>query len=161
MLAKKIIPRLDLKNGRVVKGVNFINLVGAGDPVECATAYDRAGADEIVFLDVTASHEKREIMLDVVRRTAEKCFMPVTIGGGLRTLDNINAMLRAGADKVSLNTPAVEHILDAFTIGRANAALAASIFHFGTYTIVETKKYLIERGVTVRPVCEVVSPTEN
>jgi cyclase len=254
MLAKRIIPCLDLKNGRVVKGVNFVNLVDAGDPVACAEAYDRAGADEIVFLDITASHEEREIMLDVVRRTAEKCFMPVTIGGGLRTLDNINAMLRAGADKVSINTPAVErpdfvreaaarfgsqcivvaidarrrddgrgwqvfthggrrptgrdavawakraeelgageilltsmdrdgtqagydleltaaiadavtipviasggvgnlkHILEAFTLGKADAALAASIFHFGTYTIGQCKQYLIDHGIPVRPI---------
>lgn len=255
MLAKRIIPCLDLKDGRVVKGVNFVNLIDAGDPVECAAAYDRAGADEIVFLDITASHEHRDIMLDVVRRTAEKCFMPVTIGGGLRSLENINAMLRAGADKVSLNTPAVEnpqfiqqastrfgaqcivvaidarrrekndpgkgwevfthggrkpagldavewarqaerlgageilltsmdcdgvqegydlpltraiseavsipviasggvgtlqHIADAFTEGQADAALAASIFHFGKYTIGETKTFLRERGIPVR-----------
>jgi cyclase len=255
MLAKRIIPCLDLKDGRVVKGVNFVNLIDAGDPVECAAAYDRAGADEIVFLDITASHERRDITLDVVRRTAEKCFMPVTIGGGLRTLDNIKAMLRAGADKVSLNTPAVqnpdfvhdasvrfgaqcivvaidarrrvkddstagwevfihggrtpvgldviewaqkaeqlgageilltsmdcdgtqagydleltsavadavtipviasggvgtlEHIAEAFTLGKANAALAASIFHFGKYTIGETKAFLKAQGIEVR-----------
>jgi cyclase len=263
MLAKRIIPCLDLDKGRVVKGINFVNLIDAGDPVACAEAYDRAGADEIVFLDITASHEGRGITLDVVRRTAEKCFMPVTIGGGLRSLENINAMLRAGADKVSLNTPAVErpefvreaatrfgtqcivvaidarrrsegserkagqspwevhthggrrptgldavewarraealgageilltsmdrdgtkigydleltaaiagavtipviasggvgnleHIREAFTIGMADAALAASIFHFGTYTIGQTKQYLIERGIAIRPVAE-------
>jgi cyclase len=255
MLAKRIIPCLDLDKGRVVKGVNFVNIVDAGDPVEAAAAYDVAGADEIVFLDITASHEGRDITIDVVRRTAEKCFMPVTIGGGLRTLDNINAMLRAGADKASLNTPAVEnpdlvrqaagrfgsqcivvaidarrrrgkgetgwevythggrrptgldvvqwarraeslgageilltsmdadgtqggydlevtravaeavsipliasggvgtleHIYEAFTIGKADAALAASIFHFGKYTIGEAKRYLIQRGVPIRP----------
>lgn len=251
-LARRIIPCLDLKNGRVVKGVNFVNLIDAGDPVECAAAYDRAGADEIVFLDITASHEGRDITVDVVRRTAEKCFMPVTIGGGLRTLDNINTMLRAGADKVSLNTPAVErpdfvreaatrfgsqcivvaidarrrqgggwevfthggrrptgldviewaqrvehlgageilltsmdrdgtqsgydleltaavaaavsvpviasggvgtleHIREALTVGGADAALAASIFHFGTYTIGQARQYLIDHGVPVRP----------
>jgi cyclase len=254
MLTKRIIPCLDLDKGRVVKGVNFVNLIDAGDPVEAAIAYDRAGADEIVFLDITASHEQRDITLDVVRRTADKCFMPVTIGGGLRTIDNINAMLRAGADKVSLNTPAVqnpefvreaskrfgaqcivvaidarrrrgegetgwevfthggrrptgldviewarraeelgageilltsmdcdgtkagydlaltravseavtipviasggvgnlEHIYEAFAEGKADAALAASIFHFGMYTIGQTKKYLAERGIPVR-----------
>lgn len=258
MLAKRIIPCLDVNRGRVVKGVNFVNLIDAGDPVACAEAYDRAGADELVFLDITASHEKREIMIDVVRRTAERCFMPVTVGGGLRTIENIDAMLRAGADKVSLNTPAVQtpelveqassrfgaqcivvaidarrrgerpsdgwevfthggrrptgldaiawarrvqelgageilltsmdrdgtqigydleltaaiadavsipviasggvgtlgHILDAFAIGRADAALAASIFHFGTYSIGETKRYLAERGIPIRPVPE-------
>lgn len=256
MLAKRIIPCLDIKDGRVVKGVNFVNLIDAGDPVEAAKAYDRAGADELVFLDITASHERREIAIDVVRRTAECCFMPVTIGGGLRTLENINDMLRAGADKVSLNTPAVErpefiseaatrfgsqcivvaidarrrgetaqagwevfihggrtptgldaiewaqrvealgageilltsmdcdgtkagydleltaaiaeavslpviasggvgnleHIAEAFTHGNADAALAASIFHFGTYTIGEAKAYLAERNIPVRPV---------
>ena len=108
MLMKRIIPCLDVKDGRVVKGVNFVNLVDAGDPVEAAIAYDRAGADELVFLDITASHEKRQIMIDVVRRTAAEVFMPVTVGGGIRTLDDIRDLLRAGADKVSLNTSAVE-----------------------------------------------------
>ncbi|MCE5230834.1 imidazole glycerol phosphate synthase subunit HisF [bacterium] len=259
MLAKRIIPCLDLDKGRVVKGVNFVNLIDAGDPVECASAYDQAGADEIVFLDITASHEGRGIMLDVIRRTADRCFIPVTVGGGLRTLDDINAMLRAGADKVSINTPAIarpefiaeasrrfgsqcivvaidarrhgptsaggwgvythggrrpvlgldaiewarraeelgageilltsmdcdgtqngydleltravaeavripviasggvgnlQHIAEAFTIGKADAALAASIFHFGMFTIGETKRYLAERGIPVRPVPE-------
>jgi len=261
VLAKRIIPCLDIKDGRVVKGVNFVNLVDAGDPVQCAAAYDRAGADELVFLDITASHERRDIMIDVVRRTAEQCFMPVTVGGGLRTLENINAMLRAGADKVSLNTPAVQrpplvaeaaarfgsqcivvaidarrrgetaaagwevfihggrtstgrdaiawareaealgageilltsmdcdgtqqgydleltaavaravsipviasggvgnlrHILEAFTLGHADAALAASIFHFGAYSIGQCKAYLAEHGVPVRPVAEAAS----
>jgi cyclase len=256
MLAKRIIPCLDLKDGRVVKGVNFVDLVDAGDPVECASAYDQAGADEIVFLDITASHEKRDITLDVVRRTAERCFMPVTIGGGLRSIDHIRTMLRSGADKVSLNTPAVEnpnfvkeaaerfgsqcivvaidarrrkklagnpkwevfthggrnntgrdavewareaeqlgagevlltsmdcdgtrmgydleltsaisdtvsipviasggvgtleHLYEAFTEGRASAALAASIFHFGNHTIGEAKNYLQGRGIPIRP----------
>jgi len=257
MLAKRIIPCLDVKDGRVVKGVNFVNLRDAGDPVEAAVAYDQAGADELVFLDITASHEKREIMEDVVRRTASEAFMPVTVGGGLRTLEDIKKMLRAGADKVSLNTSAVngpeivkeaaqrfgsqcivvaidarrvktndpeaeprwevytyggrtptgndailwaqkaedlgageilltsmdtdgtlngydleltrrvsesvhipviasggagnlEHLYDAFFFGKADAVLAASIFHFGTYSIREAKMYLMERGIPMR-----------
>lgn len=109
MLTKRIIPCLDVKDGRVVKGINFVDLVDAGDPVAAAIAYDHAGADELVFLDITASHEKRGTMIDVVRRTAEQAFMPVTVGGGIRTLGDIQALLRAGADKVSLNTCAVEN----------------------------------------------------
>ena len=108
MLAKRIIPCLDVKEGRVVKGVNFVNLIDAGDPALAAEAYDKEGADEIVFLDITASYEKRNIMIDVVRKTAEKAFMPMTVGGGLRTLDDIKNLLRAGADKVSLNTSTVK-----------------------------------------------------
>lgn len=253
MLTKRIIPCLDVKDGRVVKGVNFVNLVDAGDPVECAIAYDRAGADELVFLDITASYERRQIMIDVVRRTAAEVFMPVTVGGGIRTLDDIKALLRAGADKVSLNTSAVEnpefvqqaarrfgsqcivvaidakrsqrpdlrfevfthggrkprgleavqwaqtverlgageilltsmdrdgtkdgydieltravseavgipviasggagtleHLAEALIEGKADAVLAASIFHFGTYTIRETKQFLVSRGIPVR-----------
>jgi imidazole glycerol-phosphate synthase subunit HisF len=107
MLKVRIIPCLDVKDGRVVKGVNFVDLRDAGDPVEQAILYDRAGADELCFLDITASHEKRGILLDVVRRTAEACFMPLTVGGGVRTLEDIRALLLAGADKVSVNTEAV------------------------------------------------------
>jgi cyclase len=255
MLAKRIIPCLDVKDGRVVKGTNFVDLVDAGDPVECAKAYDRAGADELVFLDITASHEARGIILDVVERTAAQAFMPLTVGGGIRTVDDIRALLRAGADKVSLNTSAVErpefvaeaskrfgaqcivvaidakrtppgspwpfevythggrkprgldaiawakymeelgageilltsmdcdgtkdgydleltatisdalqipviasggagnldHIVDAFMKGKASAALAASIFHFGTYTIAEAKNHCQAAGVPIRP----------
>jgi imidazole glycerol-phosphate synthase subunit HisF len=106
-LKVRLIPCLDVKDGRVVKGVNFINLRDAGDPVEIASAYDAAGADELCFLDITASHENRGIMLDVVRRTAEQCFMPLTVGGGVRTLEDIRELLLAGADKVSINTAAV------------------------------------------------------
>src|SRR3984893_2568921 len=107
MFKVRIIPCLDVKDGRVVKGVNFVNLRDAGDPVEAAVAYDAAGADELTFRDITASHENRGIMLDVVRRTAEACFMPVTVGGGARTIEDIGALLTSGADKVSTNTAAV------------------------------------------------------
>ena len=250
MLAKRIIPCLDVKDGRVVKGVRFVDLRDAGDPVEAAIAYDAQGADELVFLDITASHEARDIMLDVVRRTAEGIYMPLTVGGGIRSVDDVRGLLRAGADKVSLNTAALarpdvireaaerfgsqcivvaidarkqgdrwavythggrrpadrdavawaqealalgageilltsmdrdgtkdgydleltravsaavtvpviasggagslEHFHEALTDGRADAALAASLFHFGTHTIAETKRYLAERGVEVR-----------
>jgi imidazole glycerol-phosphate synthase subunit HisF len=109
MFKVRVIPCLDVKDGRVVKGINFVNLRDAGDPVESAIAYDAAGADELTFLDITASHENRGIMLDVVRRTAEACFMPVTVGGGVRTIEDIRGLLRAGADKVSINTAAVSN----------------------------------------------------
>jgi cyclase len=253
VLTKRVIPCLDVKDGRVVKGVNFVNLVDAGDPVEAAVAYDRAGADELVFLDITASHERRGTMVDVVRRTASEAFMPLTVGGGIRTLDDINSLLRAGADKVSLNTCAVEnpefvrqastrfgsqcivvaidakrstdprfefevythggrtprgidavkwakqmesygageilltsmdrdgtkdgydleltrriseavsipviasggvgnlqHLVEGITEGKADAVLAASIFHFGTHTIAEAKSYMAGQGLPVR-----------
>jgi cyclase len=107
MLTKRIIPCLDVKAGRVVKGVSFVNLRDAGDPVEIAKAYDEQGADELTFLDITASHEERGIILDVVRRTAEEVFMPLTVGGGIKVLDDIRSLLLAGADKVSINTTAV------------------------------------------------------
>jgi len=108
VLAKRVVPCLDVKDGRVVKGVQFVNLRDAGDPVEAALAYDAQGADELVFLDITASHEARDIMLDVVRRTAEGIYMPLTVGGGIRSVDDVRRLLRAGADKVSLNTAALE-----------------------------------------------------
>lgn len=107
MLKNRIIPCLDVKDGRVVKGINFVNLVDAGDPVEAAAAYDAAGADELCFLDITASHENRDTIFDIVERTAERCFMPLTVGGGVRTVDDIRKLLEAGADKVSINTAAV------------------------------------------------------
>ncbi|CAG1065648.1 cyclase [uncultured bacterium] len=252
MLTKRIIPCLDVKDGRVVKGVSFVELRDAGDPVESAKAYEAQGADELVFLDITASHEKRKTILDVVEKTASEVFMPLTVGGGIRTLDDIKELLRAGTDKVSINTTAVEdpdfvrraserfgsqcivvaidakrraeggwevythggrkargldaiewakkmesfgagevlltsmdrdgrkdgydlaltrgvsvatsipiiasggagtleHIREAFTEGLADAALAASIFHFGVFTIPETKDYLLGRGIRVRP----------
>ena len=107
MLKVRVIPCLDVRDGRVVKGVNFVDLVDAGDPVEQARIYDREGADELCFLDITASHEGRDTLYDVVRRTAEQCFMPLTVGGGVRTVDDIRRLLLAGADKVSINTAAV------------------------------------------------------
>ncbi len=109
MLSVRIIPCLDVRDGRVVKGVNFVNLIDAGDPVEQAKAYEKQGADELVFLDITASSDNRAIMRDVVERTASQCFMPLTVGGGLRTLEDIRLMLNAGADKVSLNTSAISN----------------------------------------------------
>ena len=252
MLSVRIIPCLDVHEGRVVKGVNFVNLIDAGDPVEQAKTYEKQGADELVFLDITASSDERNTMIDVVERTASECFMPLTVGGGLRTVENIRDMLNAGADKVSLNTAAVanpelvhqasskfgnqcivvaidakrvpgenrwevfthggrkptgldtvqwaqkvvslgageilltsmdadgtqagydnelnravsdaievpviasggagnlDHLADALQIGRANAVLAASIFHFGTYSIHQAKEHLKKRGLPVR-----------
>ena len=250
MLAKRIIPCLDVKDGRVVKGIKFLNLRDAGDPAEIAAVYDKAGADEIVFLDITASHEERPIFIDVVRRTAENVFMPLTVGGGIDELDTIENLLKAGADKVSINTKALqdpcfitaaasrfgaqcivvaidakragnswevythggrrptgkdalqwakevtslgageilltsmdcdgtkagfdieltssiseainipviasggagslEHLRLALVEGRADAALAASIFHFKEHTIKEAKEFLKERGVEIR-----------
>jgi cyclase len=126
MFKVRVIPCLDVKDGRVVKGVNFVNLRDAGDPVEAAIAYDAAGADELTFLDITASHENRGIILDVVQRTAEACFMPLTVGGGVRTIDDIRALLRAGADKVSINTAAVER----------HAFIAEAAEKFGSQCIV-------------------------
>ena len=260
MLTVRIIPCLDVKDGRVVKGVQFEELVDAGDPVEAAKAYDAAGADELCFLDITASHEERETIYDVVARTAEQCFMPVTVGGGVRTVEDVRKLLLAGADKVSINTAAVarrelvreaaekfgsqaivvaidakrsqtpsangtrgewevfthggrratgldavayarevaelgageilltsmdrdgtkagfdlaltraiadavpvpviasggvgtlEHLVEGITQGHASAVLAASIFHFGTFSIAEAKKRLKAAGLPVRPV---------
>lgn len=254
MLAKRVIPCLDVDRGRVVKGTNFLQLRDAGDPVEVAARYEREGADELVYLDITASHEGRAILLDVVQRTAEQVFMPLTVGGGIRTLDDIRALLLAGADKVSINSAACrdpdlvrkasakfgsqcivvnidpkrvqgehgerwevfinggrlptgleavpwaqeverlgageivltcmdrdgtkdgydleitaavsnavsipvvasggagrpEHLADAITIGKADAVLAASIFHFGEYDIRTTKALMASRGIPVR-----------
>ncbi len=255
MLAKRIIPCLDVDRGRVVKGIRFVSLVDAGDPVEQATKYDAEGADELTFLDITASSDKRDIVSELVRRVADQVFIPFTVGGGLRSLEDIRAVLRSGADKVSLNTPAIEqpelirqaaetfgsqcmvvsidvrrrvpndagegwevfthggrkptgldalewatraeklgageilltsmdcdgtkngydieitravsdsvripviasggagkleHFYEALTAGGASAVLAASLFHFGEFTIADAKNYLRERGVMVR-----------
>ena len=109
MLAKRILPCLDVNAGRVVKGVNFVNLIDAGDPVELAKVYNEAGADELVFLDITATHEARDTIIDVVYRTAEQVFIPLTVGGGIQSLEHIKNLLRAGADKVSINSAAVRH----------------------------------------------------
>ena len=235
MLAKRIIPCLDVTDGRVVKGTNFINLRDAGDPVECARAYDAQQADELVFLDITASSDGRATMADVVRRTAACCFMPLTVGGGIRSVKDMREMLLAGADKVSLNTAAInrpelinegaaafgsthggrkfvgldavewaveaerrgageilltsmdadgaktgydieltravssavripviasggagnlDHMVDVLVEGKADAVLAASIFHFGEYTVPEAKAYFASRGIPVRPLAE-------
>jgi cyclase len=251
MLAKRIIPCLDVDGGRVVKGIRFVEIRDAGDPVECAKAYDAQGADELVFLDITASHEGRATMVSVVERTAEEVFMPVTVGGGIRTVEDIRTMLHAGADKVSINSAAVarpelvaegaeafgsqcivvaidarrvepgrwevvthggrkptgldavewarrvesmgagellvtsmdadgtkagydvaltramseavglpviasggagtmEHFSEVLTRGRADAALAASLFHFGELTVPELKRHLVTQGIPVR-----------
>ena len=255
MLKVRIIPCLDVKDGRVVKGVNFVDLIDAGDPVEAAAAYDAAGADELCFLDITASHENRDTIFDVVERTANRCFMPLTVGGGVRTIDDIRKLLEAGADKVSINTAAVsnrafvkeasekfgaqcivvaidakkvsgegepprweifthggrkptgidavayarevaelgageilltsmdrdgtksgfdvaltravsdavsipviasggvgtlQHLVDGVRDGHASAVLAASIFHFGTYSIPEAKTYMANAGLAMR-----------
>ncbi|MBL9153598.1 MAG: imidazole glycerol phosphate synthase subunit HisF [Verrucomicrobiales bacterium] len=253
MLTKRIIPCLDVTDGRVVKGTNFVDLRDAGDPVECAVEYNNQGADELVFLDITASSDGRKTMVDVVRRTAERCFMPVTVGGGIRTVDDMREMLLAGADKVGINTAAVktpelisegaeafgsqcivvaidakrradgtgwevfthggrtptgldavewarrvealgageilltsmdadgtkdgydigltaavssavgipviasggagtlDHLVEVLDAGKADAVLAASIFHFGEYTVGDVKDYLATHGVPVRP----------
>ena len=189
MLKTRVIPCLDVKDGRVVKGVQFVDLVDAGDPVQSALAYDAAGADELCFLDITASHEDRGILMDVVRRTAEACFMPLTVGGGVRSVDDIRNLLLAGADKVSIMTAAVndrnfvkeaatkfgsqcivvaidakrisaegqtprwetlQHMVEGIRDGHASAVLAASIFHFGEFSIREAKEALAQAGLAVR-----------
>ncbi len=128
-VARRLIPCLDVKNGRVVKGVRFVGLRDAGDPVDCARAYDRAGADEITFLDITASHEARDILLDVVARTADEVFVPLTVGGGIRTREDVDAILRAGADKVSVNSSAVTNpgLIEAVAGAYGRQALVVAI----------------------------------
>src|SRR3569833_400519 len=165
MLKVRIIPCLDVKDGRVVKGINFEGLRDAGDPVEQAIIYDAAGADELCFLDITASHENRGTNLDVVRRTANVYFMPLTVGGGVRTLEDIRALLLAGADKVAINTTAVHRpeferaaaekfgsqcIVAGIGEGHASAVLAASIFHFGEATVAQANQALAKAGLPVR-----------
>jgi len=130
MLKTRVIPCLDVRDGRVVKGVNFVDLRDAGDPVEQARVYDAAGADELCFLDITASHEGRGTILEVARRTAEQCFMPLTVGGGVRTL---------------------EHLVEGVREGHASAVLAASIFHFGEATLAEARAHMAGAGIPVRP----------
>ena len=201
MFTKRIIPCLDVNNGRVVKGINFVNLRDAGDPVEIAAAYDKAGADEVVFLDITASSDNRNTVVDMVRKVAEKVFIPFTVGGGIRTVDDFKALLREGADKISINSSAIntprlisdaadkfgsqcvvvaidarrradgsgwnvyknggridtgldagtkEHFYEALTEGKADAALAASLFHYKELEIMDLKNYLADKGVSVR-----------
>ncbi|PSQ70734.1 MAG: imidazole glycerol phosphate synthase subunit HisF [Bacteroidetes bacterium QH_9_67_14] len=229
MLARRIIPCLDVDDGRVVKGVRFVDIRDAGDPVEQARFYDRAGADELVFLDITATHEDRAIMHDVVRRTADQIFIPLTVGGGLRSVEDMRAMLHAGADKVAINSAAardpergrtatgrdaldwaadaerrgagellvtsmdrdgtksgydtallraidervsipviasggagnLEHLRDGLTEGRADAVLAASIFHFRTHSVPEAKRFLLDAGLEVRPPTADADRTED
>src|SRR5437870_3138346 len=144
MFKVRVIPCLDVKDGRVVKGVNFVDLRDAGDPVEAAIAYDAAGADELTFLDITASHEDRGIILDVVRRTAEACFMPLTVGGGVRSIDDIRHLLSSGG------VGTLEHLVEGVRDGHASAVLAASIFHFGEHTIRAAKAYMARAGLPMR-----------
>src|SRR5438132_1697667 len=152
----RVIPCLDVKDGRVVKGVNFVDLVDAGDPVAQARFYDGEGADELCFLDITASAEGRDTLYDVVRRTAEQCFMPLTVGGGVRTIEDIRRLLLAGADKVrgrliaSGGVGTLDHLVEGIRDGHATAVLAASIFHFGNYRIGEAKARLAAGGIPVR-----------
>ena len=206
MFTKRIIPCLDVNDGRVVKGINFVNLRDAGDPVEIAKAYDKAGADELVFLDITASSDARGTVVDMVRKVAENVFIPFTVGGGIRTVDDFKKLLREGADKISVNSAGIdavewaskveklgageilltsmdcdgtkagydleltkaiaeevnipviasggagslEHFYDALTEGKADAALAASLFHYKELEIREVKEYLRGKGVSVR-----------
>jgi cyclase len=142
MLKTRIIPCLDVKDGRVVKGVNFVDLRDAGDPVEAATAYDAAGADELCFLDITASHENRGIIFDVVTQTAERCFMPLTVGGGVRVVEDVRRLLHAGADKVSINTAAV--------IDRQFVARAAEKFGVQCIVVAIDAKRVSAEGETPR-----------
>src|SRR6476661_8086743 len=163
MVLKRVIPCLDVDAGRVVKGTNFVGLRDAGDPVELAERYDAEGADELVFLDITASHERRETIVELARRTADNVFIPFTIGGGIRSVEDARAVLDAGADKVSVNSAALarpellaelasggagelRHLEEGILEGGADAVLCASIFHYGTHTIQEAKRQLLGAG---------------
>ena len=179
MLSVRIIPCLDVHEGRVVKGVNFVNLIDAGDPVEQAKAYEQQGADELVFLDITASSDERNTMIDVVKRTADQCFMPLTVGGAVEWAKKVvslgageilltsmdsdgtkngfdNKLNRAVSEAVAVPVIAsggagtLDHLADAIDDGKTSAVLAASIFHFGTFTIREAKQHLQGRGLPVR-----------
>jgi cyclase len=207
LLAKRIIPCLDVTNGRVVKGVNFVDLIDAGDPVEIAKKYNDQGADELTFLDITASSDNRDLILGIIERVAEQVFIPLTVGGGVRAVNDVRRLLNAGADKVSINTAAInnpslvsnaadrfgsqcivvaidakktgkdcfdnelnaaissevdvpiiasggvgnlDHLVDGIIEGKADAVLAASIFHFGEYSITEAKNYMRHKKIEVR-----------
>ena len=156
MHTKRIIPCLDVKEGRVVKGVNFVGLKDVGNPVDLAEYYYKAGADELVFLDITATHEGRGIMRRVVEKVAEKIFIPFTVGGGLKNLEDIKEILRAGADITNVPVIAsggcgeLEHFYEVFKDEVADAALAASLFHYGELSVEEVKKYLKDRNISVR-----------
>ena len=147
-LKVRIIPCLDVKDGRVVKGVNFVNLVDAGDPVEQAKIYDREGADELTFLDITASHENRDTILDVVARTADQCFMPLTTGGGVRTIEDIRKLLLAGTDKVSVNTAAV--LIETLSAPEARSLRMSSIVRTPPPTVSGMKQASAVRRTTSR-----------
>src|ERR687889_610539 len=173
---RRVIPCLDVDKGRVVKGTNFVDIRDAGDPVELAARYEAEGGDEIVFLDITASHEKRDTIVDLAKRTAHDVFVPFTIGGGIRSVADAQAVLDAGADKVSVNSAAVQrpeligavtdavdvpviasggagkldHLVDAVEQADADAVLCASIFHYGQYTVREAKEHMRAAGIPVR-----------
>ncbi len=159
----KIIPCLDVKDGRLVKGVNFVNLKDVGDPAENGAAYSKAGADELVFLDITATVEKRKTLIDAVKRTVNRISVPLTVGGGIGSIRDIQELMDIGVSKVSINTAAVslpviasggagtlQHLYEAVRDGHADAVLVASIAHFGKYSIKEMKEYLAERGLPVK-----------
>src|SRR5437667_236026 len=156
MLAKRIIPCLDVNNGRVVKGIHFVNLRDAGDPVECGLRYSAEGADELVFLDITASSDRRKIVAEMVRGVADAINIPFTVGGGLRNADDIQEILSSVAEAVRIPVIAsggagsLEHLYRGLTEAGASAVLAASIFHFREVTIAQAKSYLRERGVVIR-----------